>query len=417
MLIRDIGDEEWGAVNTLAVLLMSLAMVLAPCSMLRIHPAISYSDVFLIVGAFAVAITFIGQPRHFPVPSAVFVAALTLLISGLIGHARFDDPNNLIELLKFLSACIAVPLITAWALGFSRRAINIAIACWVLGATASAGLAVINKWGYYPFDLYDERIRWTGRYAGLTLYPNILGLYSAFAATVLAAAARRRQTVFIRLVIISLIILHLYAIQLTGSRAAILGLMIGLFSVFFLWQSDQNKLRATIRAILWAILIVALWTGAECLWGDCSSSVIRRLLGDGSTARSDAIRTSLQTAAWHDFWSNPIFGNGFSKIRDAHNLQLQILVAGGMLAFCGWLIYLSYFGLITFKAWRISYRSNKNASFAIIAASSCFLCWLANGLFQPFILERNPYLVIGLLLAHQFYVRGTFAQKAAGSRS
>ena len=94
-------------------------------------------------------------------------------------------------------------------------------------------------------------------------------------------------------------------------------------------------------------------------------------------------------------------------IADAHDIYLELLAAGGVLALVS---FLTFCGGIAAAAWR-GVRSTQ--SDAAIALSVAFIVWLINGVFDNQVADKYLYVVPGLLLA----VSRVAAAHAAESRS
>jgi O-antigen ligase len=121
---------------------------------------------------------------------------------------------------------------------------------------------------------------------------------------------------------------------------------------------------------------------------------IDRLSGRGAAAQSDVAREAIYGHVIHEVEQRPIVGHGFEYLKGSHNIYLQVLHSGGVIALLG-LITLVV-GVIA-TGLRVSSRSQQPIVRALLASS---LVWLAvDGLFEPAIFDRYLYVPIGLLLA------------------
>jgi hypothetical protein len=77
----------------------------------------------------------------------------------------------------------------------------------------------------------------------------------------------------------------------------------------------------------------------------------------------------------------------------AHNIYLQLLAAGGLIAFASFMIYCS--GLVT-AAWRAMSGPRRDEAAAAIVV---IFVWLVEGFFDTLVADKFLYVVPGLLLA------------------
>jgi hypothetical protein len=126
------------------------------------------------------------------------------------------------------------------------------------------------------------------------------------------------------------------------------------------------------------------------------------LTGVISVEGYDNGRLELYAEALSDFLARPLTGHGFSQIRDALNIYLQLLQAGGLIA-------LSAFSLFTVGSLRLGWRlahepvlSGSMRSLAV-ALTVSVLVWLQEGLVQNAIYDRYLYVPAGLLLAMRLF--------------
>ena len=70
---------------------------------------------------------------------------------------------------------------------------------------------------------------------------------------------------------------------------------------------------------------------------------LERLVGGsdpyGYVAQSTEERAQIYPAVWHEILQRPIVGHGFEYVRGAHNIYLQLLHAGGIIALTAFLIF------------------------------------------------------------------------------
>jgi hypothetical protein len=123
-----------------------------------------------------------------------------------------------------------------------------------------------------------------------------------------------------------------------------------------------------------------------------------RLLDPASgEATSDAVRSVSTQTALHGFLEHPVFGAGYSVARDALNIYLQALHAGGLVGL------LAFLGAL-FSAIGAALRHSHHAAYAGDRAISSALAvsigvWLVFGIFQNAIYDRYLFVPSGLILA------------------
>ena len=397
-------SEHWTAPNVIVTALIAGAFALTPCGLFRVLPNVSYGDVLFVTAGLCTLPLLAQRPGMAKIPLTFLLAALVFCITGLLSYIENNVVLNLIFLSRFLIASILMPMLIAYALGFSDKAVTLAATAWVIGATFSASVALLNHQGYWLFGLLDERVYVTGRYSGLTSFPNILAVNCVFATVFLFyAIANPRMPQWVRVLALAATVVNLYAIHLTGSRTSIVALFAGLGFAVLTWPSGRTRLRLIAGMGVSAILIIGFLTTRDCAPTppnfDCSNAW-ERLFGksDVSSQESDAMRYLLTEDAYRRFWQSPLLGSGYEHIRIAHNIYLQVLVSGGIVGFAGFLLYLGWIGVLYLRL-RLSYAKVGKSLWQVNALAACVVVWLVSGLAQPFTLERNCYVAVGLLLA------------------
>jgi hypothetical protein len=131
------------------------------------------------------------------------------------------------------------------------------------------------------------------------------------------------------------------------------------------------------------------------LFTDNGRKILHQIrLGSGSsTAGSDTQRSMDATVAFAQFKARPLTGVGFSVITDAHDIYLQLLAAGGIVAlgafgaFCG--------GLIGSARRALTGRQSD----AVVAVAVAIVVWLVNGVFDNQLADKYLYVLPGVLYA------------------
>jgi hypothetical protein len=76
-------------------------------------------------------------------------------------------------------------------------------------------------------------------------------------------------------------------------------------------------------------------------------------LAGGFGAESDYARSLLQQQGLLDFQLSPIYGIGFQYLDSAHEVHLQLLAAGGLIALLGYVVYWWSAARMGFKATKV----------------------------------------------------------------
>ena len=96
------------------------------------------------------------------------------------------------------------------------------------------------------------------------------------------------------------------------------------------------------------------------------------------------------------FVDRPLTGYGFEWIESAHNIYLQLLVSGGILALIG---FLWVYGGFVWRGFRMRGQFSGDADAVRVATVVSLISYLVMGLVQPDLLDRYLYLPAGLILA------------------
>jgi hypothetical protein len=236
-------------------------------------------------------------------------------------------------------------------------------------------------------------IRFFARAGGLTVHPNHLAQTVAMAMPV-ALALHVHPNLGSRVTKWFLVALLLLGTLVSGSRAGILGVAVGVLLSALLGQ------RATRREIMINVgTIVILFGVVVLLVADARSLLVawQRLTGAVSAEAANRERIDLLRQAFSDLAYRPLLGVGFTKIRGAHDLYLQLWHAGGVLA-------VSAFGVFTLGTLGCGvneYRQRSHAAGNVplpVALTISMLVWLILGLVQNQVYDRYLYLPAALLL-------------------
>lgn len=213
--------------------------------------------------------------------------------------------------------------------------------------------------------------------------PNSIGLVSISGA--LSAMSFRNWIIRYALLIVALFIIYL-----TDSRASGIGALIGLSVIAFVRTRASNqslKIFIIVTFILSLILSVIFWETLDPLVESfLQLRVEGRGLGSGATGRAEAWKQ-----AWQIFLDNPITGIGFRSLEkvmggSAHNGYLSSLAEIGLFGFSA-LLYLILSG--TYYLWKKTKDKDWVFSHSILLGL-CFSILFASG-FEAYLFNvGNP---------------------------
>lgn len=380
---------------TLSLGLLGLAVLLVTFNALQVTAGLAVADVALVASAGIALAHFIVARQPVPAPTWLILAGTGILVAGVVaGAGQADFSTNLVPAVRFAIALTLTPVLIG-ALTASSRPRRLVIGAWVLSAAANAAVGLSDFVGLTDVSSRFFPINNTNRLNALTSHPNHLGLICAMAIPIVIWGLRapKDDSPFGRPASGVLLALLASGVYVSGSRAALIGAVAGCAVVVLL-----SARRARVAALMVALLAIGVVTvpTLATLSSDQTGKpdVFERLRGDAGAQESDAGRRTAFEEAQETFRSKPIFGDGFEKVRSAHDIYLQLLQAGGLVA-------LVAFGLFAVGALRLGRELRRGAGSshelvgALMAAMSV---WLVVGLFQNAIYDRYLYLPVGLLL-------------------
>lgn len=246
----------------------------------------------------------------------------------------------------------------------------------IIAVTAVSILAVVQAFGFFSWA-GDETF--LGRAYSTLGHPDFLGAWLAFMSPILLwLVLRNRWRVFS----LSAFLLAVIAILLSGSRAAVLGLLVGVVLVGF-WTLGQAGLKRYWKKIVLLFVSFVLVLGI-------SLAASGRLLPNAETSRSVQSRLILWKSAVQLVAEHPVFGYGpetielnilkylgpeFNRLErlgsvpdHTHNFYLDLAIGSGVL---GALAFLGF--IITFLIQKIRRLKMDGENAGLIAALIVFL--------------------------------------------
>jgi hypothetical protein len=365
----------------------------------------AFGDVFMVAAFASVVGYYLLEQRAPALPSWLVLAGIGFLLAGLLvvifppslglaNRAVVQQESLLIVpgylpprsdpsfLAKFELSLVLIPVIVA-AAATTRRRCRQLLDLWALGAFVNAAVAVADYAGIA--HLAPDPIT-ASRSSGLTIHPNYLALSAVMGipAAMIWIGRSRRWTVAGVIAVATL----LGGVYASGSRAgAVASAAAILLTALALPRFRQRALPLLPFAAM-ALLVLLTFTKL----GSSIAHQVRLGGGDPSAAGSDAQRSQDAHLAIAQIRARPLEGVGFSVIQDAHDIYLQVLAAGGIVAMASFLVYLGGLARAARRAWVRAPRDE------VVAALVTISMWLVNGVFDNQLADKYLYVIPGVLL-------------------
>lgn len=408
-------DRRTDVIGTLGFAFVCGAVPLLTLNALRISYSLSFGDTLLVLGGvFAIARrSRAGVPAR-SVPVWLPLAVLGILIAGLLAAFRGNVGADLLPTVEFAGTMFGAPVVVMLAVDSPRRA-ELAVEAWLCAATVSAIVAVLDlKLGLGIGRRLTgiDFVTFTHRAPGLTLHPNHLAVVSAMAMPVAAIRASRRVRPEGFAVANARNLFYVFSlgagVLASGSRGGLAGAVAGI-AVLPILQPGRRRSLALIAVGALTVLALGALTFDSSIASRLGVITGQRLSGQAAgTQLSNDYRTGAYAAAVRETLAHPIAGQGFESVRTAHDIYLQLLQAGGVVAVAAFTVFMS--GVLGL-AGRLSASPNLSGSLAGLASAfgASFVVWLIVGLVQNELYDRYLYIPVGLLLAVHMMTRGRAA--------
>ncbi len=398
------GSEFLRALTEQYATLFPLLLAVALSAMNRLRPMqhLTYSDIAVLIAACALPLLRLkrqGSRRHAS-PLPFLLAPTFVLIGALLQALALKNAESVLYAGHYFVAAALIPPLILWSVIDDWKAILAVAYAWVAGIALSALVGVLAHHGIQLPGLNDPFANWYWggfRISGLAFHPNLLALCLAMALPISVAYAVGSTRVSVRALFAGLTLMFLYALDLTGSRAALGAAIVVLPPILWvsLWRKDVvTRLTILILAGAGVGLTLLLLTATGTIDG---AGAFDRLFGGEDTSHSDWKRGIARDEAIRDFLAHPVLGAGYVHIRDAHNFFLQFLQSGGVVGLIGYLCYLVLLARVIYLC-RGRYDSVP-ARLLVIGLIGGVATWLLVGFYQNAVIERAVYVPIGLLLA------------------
>jgi O-antigen ligase len=392
----------------LAALVVALALAIITFNGWRLNEHVAYSDL-LLVAAGVLAVSSLGIEGMHPLPSfgwLLFSAALILITSAFSLGISADPGNAIASALEFCLTLLGVPVIISL-VADSRSRLMCLTVLWAISAGVNGGVAVLDASHVTSIGPHLIGFVFDGRVTSLTLHPNYLGIACAMVLPICLSRLSMSSRPLYRVGWLTLLCLAALGILVSGSRAATIAGGVGLVLVLIL-QGRRARLVKIMSAGAIALAVVGLFATS----GDSPLLVSLQRIGGGQSATaSDVGRFQAFGDAVSSFESSPLTGHGFDLLRGAHDIYLQFLQAGGLLAFLGFTLFV--IGSIRIGV-RLSRSPQLTTEMRAVAASlvASLAVWLTAGLTQNYVYERVLYVPVGLLLGLALVERRTAARQS-----
>jgi hypothetical protein len=283
-------------------------------------PWMELCDPFLLIGIVLLIPRLLGNPLR-PQP-AYLLGAVGLMTVGTLSALVTDQPlQNFSHLIDVVQGLIFLPVFFAWWQPGMRTTVAMGFA-YMFGNCVGVVAALLEG------PTFDDR------YAGLTSHPNTLGICAALSISVapfLLAELRARHHWIVGL----MTAVSMVGVWITGSRAAfacavILVLLYPLFN----------------RSIPAALAVGAIGLAGFAIANSMAqhadpSSTLGRLLGEGTTSRSNDARREGARLGIEQFLGHPLLGDGWLTVWGAHDAYIQVAAATGIFGLASYLLLLT----------------------------------------------------------------------------
>ncbi len=317
-----------------------------------------FTSVVLLIGGATLWQTARARSRNVP-PRSVLIALACFLVAALLSSLFSSFPmeslrGGSVRGVGFLD--LIVLTLFGWCAFLFCSMDRLRTISWMIALAGS--LAVLpGLW---------EIVQGTGdiRAAmGVTMgHPNFLGQLLVLTGT-LTVTLFLRERGGMRLLLIALLVLQATGLLLSGSRAALLGALVGIGIVLAVRAGTDQRLRLWMMGFAAVILLLVGVINAAP-----STPVVQRvpllqrlvLVSDGAQTQSLSVRRALWTMALAGIADRPLLGHGIGAVPavleqhfdpalldleryDAlpdrvHNDVLERLLAGGMLGLAAWMV-------------------------------------------------------------------------------
>lgn len=360
-----------------ALVPFAIVAVLLPLNGIRPTTGVSIGDIALVLAGVAT----LPFARRATPPGTVMVVLLgTFLVTagGLIGMAASQDWAGTGQMLKFIAGAPMVIIIVTFMNPRQRVAIMLLL-FYAVGGFISSVAALMGR--------NDTALQ---RASGFGAHLGHLGLAAMFGAFVFLGWFLSTSKWSVRAVSALMGAVCVYGMLLTGMRSAVLGVVVGVGFIACCARLKGIAL-AVGGGLLGFALLMALMPYLP------ASENLLRIVGRGER---QGLLTASNEAHVQVFWdslhvigTHPWTGVGFGEALAAHNLVLQTLNLGGLIALIGLLLIWVTFFVVVFDRFRLGMTKSTAMNTCLLAA---VIGYFVIAQFEPLIWDRHLWFFITL---------------------
>jgi len=346
---------------------------------------------------------------------------LLILIGGIISLAKSKNINvavfEIIQQIYVITFFISL----IWIMVKRGQTRNILLALILTGVftscIASIDYITGSRLGLFLSGTPNEQFWY--RYAGTLGHPNKFGYFLVITTTITFARLMKdeplRKISLNRMIWFLLLFMQIFGLYLSGSLTAYIGILLSIILLFISRKAiTWRALKIAIPVLLVCYLIVSLGIITSKLSfpqrSQLGNSLISKAIMRVETTTAPS-RLIIFEHALEEIIKNPLVGAGYDQIstsgigfitRDLHgtihNVFLQVLYAGGLLAFIGWSAVYAYLGWIAIVT--LFNREKKGVSLMILGIAVSAITIIIMDQFQDAIYQREKWLIFGLLVSY-----------------
>lgn len=402
------------AMPTLGVFLLAGACFFSPFRFFRVPGpiTIALSDFFLL-GALLISLwgAFSGK-YQIRITAAYAFSSVLLLIGAVITWVSHPVIENIYTGVKFLSSIILVPMVCAWVIRGGWWEMKIGMASLIAGNLLLAVIAAANSQGVYIFEFLGDSAYTSSRQSGPSHHPIWMANTCLITfPLIFFFLFKHGSGPLTRLSMLMVGFVFIYAILISGSRSALVGLLFSVIPVLVILLSRINSLSG--RILGWSGIIISLTISVlvflilmtDQQFIDQESAFNRLFFSAGSADYSSSKRIFYMNYAWDEFLENPLTGVGFQAIWLAHSAILSVMHTAGLTTLVAYLLWHAacLLGFLNLNVYYRKLNEDWNHRLLLAVLFGSFLAWIVNGQMQALVAERSGYYVVGLMFALYLY--------------
>lgn len=411
-------DIRRGDFRTVAVFLLLATFALLPLQNIRFTSGLALADLVLVVAAVVALASRHERPPAQPVPWLLRNGIVLMALGGAIGLVFADERTTSAKLYLTLLAVMLLAFVAVVRVAPTGREVRRFLIAFVIVGAGSGLISAVGDVTGFPLL---DRSTFGGRAIGLTVLqyplidylrgstaeslslatnPNLFGGVSAVGGALAIILLVEATSWRVRAILGAAAIGLTLGVLFSGSRSALLALMIG--GVPAVWRLVSRGLGRQVvvgAAIIGVLLVISLFSTVR------APSVDRLLLRSNSaeaerSAESTILRYQNATRGIQDRgWSSLATGSGLrdnpaTKLHDGH---LEIWVGLGLIGMVGWILLCT--GMIE-SGVRYAGRAGPldAREVALLALGSAFAANVAVTLFIDTVWNRYIWLLVALTL-------------------